>query len=95
MNKPIHRSIIKDQVLLCAPFGKDAEILTEIVSSEGLGITHCTSLKELAPRFSEQTDFILLTEEAIVSSSDHAIQRTLQKQEPWSDIPIIRSQLFS
>jgi hypothetical protein len=94
MKKPIHRSIIKDQVLLCAPFGKDAEILTEIVSSEGLGITHCTSLK-LARRFSEQTDFILLTEEAIVSSSDQAIQRTLQKQEPWSDIPITRSHLFS
>jgi signal transduction histidine kinase len=89
MKKPIHRSIITDQVLLCAPFGKDAEILTEIVSSEGLGITHCASLKELARRFSEQTDFILLTEEALVSSSAEAIQRTLQKQDPWSDIPII------
>src|SRR5579864_7041776 len=89
MKKPIHRSIITDQVLLCAPFGKDAEILTEIVSSEGLGITHCASLKELARRFAEQIDFILLTEEALVSSSAQAIQRTLQKQEPWSDIPII------
>ena len=89
MKKPIHRSIIKDQVLLCAPFGKDAEILTEIVSSEGLGITCCASLIELARRFSEQADFILLTEEALVSSSLRAIQRTLRKQEPWSDIPII------
>ncbi len=74
---------------MCAPFGKDAEILTEIVSSEGLGITHCASLKELARRFSERTDFVLLTEEALVSSSLQAIQRTLRKQEPWSDIPII------
>ena len=89
MKKTIHRSVITDQVLLCAPFGKDAEILTEIVSSEGLGITHCASLKELARRFSERTDFILLTEEALVSSSLQAIQRTLRKQEPWSDIPII------
>ena len=77
------------QVLLCAPFGKDAEILTEIVSSEGLSVTHCASLNELARRFSERTDFILLTEEALVSSSLQAIQRTLRKQEPWSDIPII------
>ncbi len=74
---------------MCAPFGKDAEILTEIVSSEGLCVTHCASLKELAHGLSERTDFILLTEEALVSSSLQAIQRTLRKQEPWSDIPII------
>ena len=74
---------------MCAPFGKDAEILTEIVSSERLCVTRCASLNELAHRFSEQTDFILLTEEALVSSSLQAIQQTLRKQEPWSDIPII------
>ena len=77
------------QVLLCAPFGKDAEILREIVSSEGLSVTHCASMNELAHQFSERTDVILLTEEALVSSSLQAIQRTLRKQEPWSDIPII------
>lgn len=77
------------QVLLCAPFGKDAEILTEIVSSEGLRVSHCASLKALAHRSSNQIDFILLTEEALVSSSLQTIQKTLRKQEPWSDIPII------
>ena len=77
------------QVLLCAPFGKDAEILTEIASSEDLCVIRCASLNELAQRFSERTDFILLTEEALVSASLQAIQRTLRKQEPWSDIPII------
>ena len=77
------------QVLLCAPFGKDAEILAEIVSSEALRVTFCASLNELAQRFSEQTDLILLTEEALVSSSLQAIQEALRKQEPWSDIPII------
>ena len=80
---------VMGQVLLCAPFGKDPEILTEIVSSEGLSVTHCTSLKQLAHRFSDQTDCIVLTEEALVSSSLQAIQKTLRKQEPWSDIPII------
>jgi len=74
---------------LCAPFGKDTEILTEIVSSEGLDVTHCVSLNEMAQKVSERTDFVLLTEEALVSTSLQAIQRTLRKQEPWSDIPII------
>src|SRR5579871_555608 len=89
MQKPKRRSIIAGQVLLCAPFGKDTEILTEIVSSEGLGVTHCASLNEMAQRVSERTDFVLMTEEALVSTSLQAIQRTLRKQEPWSDIPII------
>jgi len=89
MQKPKRRSIIAGQVLLCAPFGKDTEILTEIVSSEGLGVTHCASLNEMAQKVSERTDFVLLTEEALVSTSLQAIQRILRKQEPWSDIPII------
>ena len=63
--------------------------MTEILSSEGLSVNHCASLDELAHRFSERTDFILLTEEALVSSSLQAVQRTLRQQEPWSDIPII------
>jgi signal transduction histidine kinase len=84
-----HPNVSAGQVLLCAPFGKDAEILREIVSSEGLSVTHCASLKDLAHRFSDRTDFIVLTEEALVSSSGHTIQRTLRRQEPWSDIPII------
>lgn len=43
----------------------------------------------MAQRVSERTDFVLMTEEALVSTSLQAIQRTLRKQEPWSDIPII------
>src|SRR5438105_9236719 len=86
LNNP---SVIPGQVLLCAPFGKDAEILSEIVSSVGLCVTHCASLNELAHQFSERTDLILLTEEALVSSPLQTIQKTLRKQEPWSDIPII------
>lgn len=84
-----HPNVTTGQVLLCAPFGKDAEILTEIVSSEDLSLTHCATLKQLAHRFCDHTDFILLTEEALVSSSLQAIQKTLRKQEAWSDIPII------
>jgi hypothetical protein len=41
---------------------------------------------ELAQQVSERTDFVLLTEEALVSRSLQAIQRTLRKQEPWSYI---------
>jgi len=43
----------------------------------------------MAQKVSERTDFVLLTEEALVSTSLQAIQRILRKQEPWSDIPII------
>ena len=43
----------------------------------------------MAQKISERTDFVLLTEEALVSTSLQAIERTLHRQEPWSDIPII------
>jgi FixJ family two-component response regulator len=88
MKKPKH-SPVRGKVLLCAPFGKDAEILAEIVSLEDPGVIHCASLSELVCRFSEMTDFILLTEEALVSSSFRGLQEVLRKQERWSDVPII------
>lgn len=89
MRKPKHSPVVKGEVLLCAPFGKDAEILTEILSSEDLTVVHCASLSELVRRLSEMTDFILLTEEALVSSSFLNLKEVLRKQQRWSDVPIV------
>jgi signal transduction histidine kinase len=77
------------EVLLCAPFGKDAEILAKIVSSEGLNVVPCQSLKDIAGQCRDETDSIFLTEEALVSSSFEALEKFLRHQEPWSDIPIV------
>lgn len=89
MKKSKHSASARGEVLLCAPFGKDSDILMQIVSREGLGVIQCASLTELVHRFSETTDLILLTEEALVSSSLLELQGVLRKQEPWSDIPIV------
>src|SRR5690349_11254381 len=78
-----------NQVLLCAPFGKDAQILAKIFSSEGLEVISCRSLKEVAALCSDETDSIFLTEEALVSASIQALEKFLLQQEPWSDIPIV------
>ena len=77
------------EVLLCAPFGKDAEILSKIVSSEGLTVVSCGLVNDIARQYSDETDSIFLTEEALVSSSLTALERLLRQQESWSDIPIV------
>lgn len=92
-----HASPQAGELLLCAPFGKDAEILAKIVSSEGLKVVRCRLLKEVAAQFRDVTDSIFLTEEALVSSSlvsssFEVLKKVLRQQESWSDIPII---LFS
>jgi signal transduction histidine kinase len=87
-NAPISAS----EVVLCAPFGKDSEILAGIISSEGPAVVPCRLLKEVAGKLSDATDSIFLTEEALVSSSLKSLEKALQQQESWSDIPII---LFS
>jgi len=82
-------SEVAGDVLLCAPFGKDAEILKRIVLSEGSACIACKSLDEAAHRFSSATHCILLTEEALVAASFQTFQEMVQRQEPWSDIPIL------
>jgi signal transduction histidine kinase len=77
------------EVLLCAPFGKDPEILQRIVLSEISDCLPCTSLDEVAQRISDVTDCILLTEEAVAPRAFSAFQEALRKQPPWSDVPIV------
>jgi signal transduction histidine kinase len=88
MKRNKNASKICGEVLLCAPFGKDAELLKRIVVSEGSECMPCKCLDEVARRLSSDTHCILLTEEAL-STAVRKFREILEKQEAWSDIPII------
>ncbi|WP_279483173.1 PAS domain-containing sensor histidine kinase [Aureimonas sp. SK2] len=80
------------EVLICAPFGRDAESMRELLTHEGYRTAVCGDLGELARRVAgeagEAVGLILVTQEALDGGFDQ-LARALAAQPDWSDIPIM------
>src|SRR4051794_13219241 len=76
-------------VLVLAPNGNDAEVIAAALNQASIGVHVCTDLADLAQRFGEETNALLLAEEGLVSRQLPLLLEQLQRQPAWSDIPVI------
>jgi PAS domain S-box-containing protein len=77
------------EVLIAAPLGKDAVLAAGVLERAGIRAKICGRLTEVAERFNETTNAILVAAEALVSSDVPLLLKRLEQQAPWSDIPLI------
>jgi PAS domain S-box-containing protein len=78
------------KVLICAPLGKDAEILGRIADFEQLPFRKVENLAEVTSDISSTMALLLLLSEEVLNRNHFETFKTaLIRQEPWSDIPII------
>ncbi|WP_051938889.1 hybrid sensor histidine kinase/response regulator [Luteibacter sp. 9135] len=75
-------------VLLLAPYGRDADSLAAIVQELGYRAEIFRSMAALAARLDDTTGVVVLTEEAI-GATGGLLADALRRQEPWSDIPFV------
>lgn len=76
-------------VLIVAPTGKDAALAFATLRQAGIGGQICSRLTEAAQQLGDQTDALLIAEEALVASDVLVLLDTLDQQPPWSDIPLV------
>ena len=76
------------QVLICAPYGRDADSVTGLLRHHGYDALPCAGLDDLARNFGEHAGVILLTEEALAADLG-PLHRALDHQPAWSDIPFV------
>ena len=76
------------RVLVVAPFGRDAESVADLLRREGYQPQVRATLIEAAATLGDDTGVLLLTEEALRSGSDE-LAAALERQQPWSDLPIV------
>ncbi len=76
------------QVLLSAPFGRDAESLAGLLAKEGYRTLICPTPEALAAHIDSNTGAVLVTEEALVGDMQ-ALRQVLDAQPAWSDLPFI------
>src|SRR5262249_11893856 len=76
------------RVLVGAPFGRDAESLSQVLRRDGYDVVTVEGVKELAAAIDEHTGAVLLTDEAI--RFDLALlDAAMQRQPTWSAVPFV------
>ena len=77
------------RILLCAPFGKDAQLACGVLEKAGLGCFVCKTIPELIEELQKGAGAILTVEEALPAHEAAPLSDYLARQPTWSDLPIL------
>ncbi len=78
-----------DRILIIAPIGRDAELMCAQLNAVGLNCASSADVRHLCSDLADGAGAIILTEEALTHDGAAELLRTLTRQPPWSEIPLI------
>ncbi len=76
------------RVLVLAPYGRDAATMSAILADNGYDARICADLAEVTTRLDGHVGVVLATEEGLAGDIS-ALQKALNEQPDWSDVPFI------
>lgn len=77
-----------NRIIVCTPFGRDAEIASGLIRGAGFDPVACTGLTAILPLLSDAL-CLVVTEEALLDSERSALAAWIGSQPPWSEFPVI------
>src|SRR4051812_29370249 len=79
----------EERVLISAPLGRDASLIAETLSIDGIAAVCCPSAVALVELLEQGAAAAIVAEEAISHTGLERISQWLSGQPPWSDLPIV------
>jgi len=79
----------EQRVLLRTATGKDAALTKTVLERAGMQAHACKSVEELAREIEHGAGVLLIAEEVLGDAAFSAVLAILQKQPPWSDLPVL------
>lgn len=79
----------QEVVLVHAPFGRDAEIICQVLGRGEIVGQICGTVEELCANLGDETGAALVSDEALTKSSVVALASVVGSQPTWSDFPLI------
>lgn len=76
------------RVLVCAPYGRDADSLAELLRRRDHRVELHPDLRSLTQGPHEAAGAVLITEEALARGRED-LQAWLERQPSWSDVPVV------
>jgi signal transduction histidine kinase len=77
------------RILILAPFGRDADVIAEVVNKDGRECERCADTHALTTELSNGAGAALITEEALAGDQAAPLFAWLERQPAWSDFPIV------
>ncbi|MCE9526400.1 MAG: PAS domain S-box protein [Planctomycetales bacterium] len=77
------------RVLILAPTGKDAALTQSLLERANVASYCCRDVKDMCQQLEEGAGAVLLAEEAAAPEQAACLAEWLQRQPPWSDLPIL------
>jgi hypothetical protein len=79
----------QQRILVLAPLGRDAEVLSRLLTDSGLTVAACRDPAELMAGMKTGFAAVLIAAEALTPETVAALQVTLAQQPPWSDAQLL------
>ena len=83
------RSEAEMRVLVLAPTGRDAELITDTLSRSGLSVEVCSDFSSLASQLQEGAGMAIVAEEAFRTIPLDGLANWIGDQPVWSDMPFL------
>jgi signal transduction histidine kinase len=72
-----------------SPFGRDAELIVDLLKRGGFVAVVCLSVEDLISSMLENAGAAILAEEALTADNVGKLSACLQQQSTWSDFPLV------
>ena len=77
------------RVLILPPTRKDGEVTCRFLSAASIQCIVCADVTTLAEEVLRGAGAVLMTDLAAVANGIHLVLAAFEKQEPWSDLPVV------
>ena len=77
------------EAIVLAPMGRDAEIAGTLLGEAGIPARTLSSIDGVVAALSDETLFVLVTEEALLEAGLQPLSAWIARQPTWSDLPIV------
>ena len=82
-------SPLDQRVLVLAPTGRDAELMSSVLEDAGVHCTLCADMLQLCSCMREGAGALLIAEEALAEHAYRDLTAVLALEPPWSEPPIL------
>ena len=76
-------------VLVHAPFGRDAELICQVLQRSAIESEKCPTIEDLCSGISKVAGAALISDEALTTSKIPLLESVINAQPAWSDLPLI------
>jgi PAS domain S-box-containing protein len=81
----------EERLLVLAPTGRDGRLVLEMLAGANIQAELCESIDGLCAQAVVGAGALFIAEEALTTEGIAALQKMVEQQPPWSDIPVIIS----